>query len=391
MLISKGENIMKENDVYEDLCRFYGIFVGSLPGRDRFKEALKQAVPENYLKTFFMIPSSGNISYSRLLKKSGLFENDLQHHLHFLASEGFILLYKTGEKLLCERGNPVFMSEQQVRKPEDSWQRKVFAEFFNSGIEGDLEGGVETQTPYFRVIPSQPTITEGNAFRKIDLNISLPPPGQVLPMDIITGMIQTDAKLIGVAKCFCRLAKQHLGQGCDHPLETCLAFNELAQTLIEHGFAREIGYEEALRIIQDCDDRGLVHNIDNCSSNIRTLCNCCSCCCILVKSIQRGESFAGAPSRYIVRFDSRTCNACLTCISRCPTGAKRVDDKTVVYDSDKCIGCGLCVATCPTGSNTMVLRKEKPKIPATHGKLYNKIRREAIFSILRKKIFGGFR
>ncbi|MFO7964268.1 MAG: 4Fe-4S binding protein [Desulfobacterales bacterium] len=377
---------MKKNDYYEDLCRFYEIFVGKIPDRIRFKEALKQTVSENYLETYFLIPASGGIPFAKLLKKSDLFEDDLKHHLHFLASEGFILLYRNEKGLFCERGNPVFMAEQQVRKPEASRQKTVFAEFFNHGIEGQLEEPIETKTPYFRVIPSEPTITSNEAFRKIDIDVSLPPPGEVLPIDKITEMIKNEAKLIGVAKCFCRAAKRHLGEGCGHPMETCLAFNELAQTLIEHGFAREIDYEEAIQIIQDCDKEGLVHNIDNCSKNIRTLCNCCSCCCILIKSLKRGESFAGAPSRYLVQFDQNTCSACFTCISRCPTAARRDVDGALFYDPDRCIGCGLCVTTCPTGSNEMVLRNEKHKIPASYRKLSNKIRREAVFSIVKKKI-----
>lgn len=209
-----------------------------------------------------------------------------------------------------------------------------------------------------------------------------------MPIDIVTEMIQRDVDRIGVAQCFCRLTKRHLGEGCEHPLETCFVFNELAQSLIENGFAREISYDDAIEIIEDAEKRGLVHNVDNCAEHIRSLCNCCPCCCIVLKSINRGETFAGTTSRYIVQFDPDKCRVCKTCIDRCPTDARAYVDDRIVVTAEKCIGCGLCVTGCPAGANTMVFRGMSSKLPQTNMKLYAKIGREAVLSILKKKMFG---
>jgi electron transport complex protein RnfB len=378
---------MAQKDSYEALCKFYEIMVGRIPDRDNFKEALKMTVTPEDLKVFFLLPLSGNMPLARLQKKSDLSPDDLKAHLEHLASEGFVLEYDTDRGHAYERGNPIFMAEQQVRKPGDTPQRRAYIRFFNIGIEGDLEEAIETSTPYYRVLPAEPTICNSSDLRTISIDVSLPRPGEVLPIDIITEMIKRDVNKIGVAQCFCRLTKRHLGEGCHQPLETCFVFNELAQTLIKHGYAREIEYNEAFDILKSSEERGLVHNVDNCSEHIRSLCNCCPCCCIVLKSMNRGETFAGSPSRYVVQFTPERCMSCKNCIERCPTDARSFIDGRMVVAEERCIGCGLCVTTCPGGANAMRPRKKRQKIPDTHRKLYARIGREAILSIIKKKIF----
>jgi len=378
---------MRQKDNYEVLCKFYEIMVGSIPDRDQFKDALKMTIAEDALSPLFMMPVSGNISFSKLLKKSGMNEDDLMIRLQDLASEGFVLLYETDKGLVCERGNPVFMAEQQVRKPEATPQRKIYAKFFNRGIEGDFEEAIETKTPYYRVLPVEQTITGSSALRTLDIDVTLPAPGEVLPIDIVTDLVKKEATLIGVANCFCRLTKRELGDGCDHPLETCFVFNEHAQSLINYGSARKIDFTDMVRILRDCEKQGLVHNVDNCTKNIRSLCNCCQCCCVLLKSINRGEDFAGSSSRYTVNSEIDTCKNCKNCIALCPTGARKLINGKLKVDVGNCIGCGLCVTACPEGVNTMMLKYKTAKIPTTFTKLYTKIGREALFSIIRKKVF----
>jgi Pyruvate/2-oxoacid:ferredoxin oxidoreductase delta subunit len=183
------------------------------------------------------------------------------------------------------------------------------------------------------------------------------------------------------------MTKQELGKGCDHPLETCFVFNEHAQSLINYGTARKIDFPDMVEILRDCEKQGLVHNVDNCTKNIRSLCNCCQCCCILLKSINRGESFGGSSSRYTVTSEIEICKACKNCIELCPTSARKLENSKVKVDLNNCIGCGLCVTACPEGVNAMVLRGEAAKIPDSFTSLYAKIGREALFSIIKKKLF----
>jgi ferredoxin len=53
-------------------------------------------------------------------------------------------------------------------------------------------------------------------------------------------------------------------------------------------------------------------------------------------------------SQDITRNEAR-CTQCGACVTICPTGAFKLDQKTMVvkFDNEKCIGCGLCIPACP--------------------------------------------
>ena len=182
--------------------------------------------------------------------------------------------------------------------------------------------------------------------------------------------------------------KKDRGQGLTHPLECCFVFNEAAQTLIENGFARKIDFDETVEILKNCESLGLVHNVDNCEGQIRSLCNCCPCCCAVIRSVMRGETNAGAPSRYVVDFSQEKCSVCEACISRCPVGAWAVVDGEAVVDRDRCIGCGLCVTACPAGAVRMVLREKTLRIPKSLPRLHSKLSREVAFAYVKRKLLG---
>ena len=60
-------------------------------------------------------------------------------------------------------------------------------------------------------------------------------------------------------------------------MEVCLKYDELADYVIERQMAREISKAEALEIIQQCEEAGLVHMVDNAREEIKHTCNCCGC------------------------------------------------------------------------------------------------------------------
>ncbi|MBN1266275.1 MAG: 4Fe-4S binding protein [Anaerolineales bacterium] len=197
--------------------------------------------------------------------------------------------------------------------------------------------------------------------------------------------------LIGVSECYCRLAKDNRGdeEPCTYPRETCFTFNELAQTLIETGLAREIDADEAVHILRNAEDHGLIHNVDNCQGHLKALCNCCPCCCPAIKSYKAGVRNVNSASRYLAVWNEELCTNCGTCVDICPVEAISPGRNFPEFLAEKCIGCGLCVTNCPETAIRMELRAELPRIPKDNDALWSRIRNEAIVTMVKDKVFGS--
>ena len=194
--------------------------------------------------------------------------------------------------------------------------------------------------------------------------------------------------MIALAICYCRAAKQHIGEGCEHPMETCFFFNELGQKQIEAGQARQVDYEEAMRVLWECEEAGLVHNVSNCEGHIQTLCNCCECSCDVLRAWNREETYATAPSRYIVALEADKCSLQKDCVDACPVGTLSVTGEILRIKVDRCLGCGQCVATCPEGALYLTQRDKPPKIFADNDALFRKINSEAMVGLVVRKLTG---
>jgi len=167
-----------------------------------------------------------------------------------------------------------------------------------------------------------------------------------------------NARKISVTDCVCRLEAKLTGEGCDHPMETCLSFGAAAEYYIENGWGREIDSEEAIEIIEETDKAGLVHAGVN-SKHLSNICNCCPCCCISMKGITKmghnKQKYLNAIFESII--DQEKCIACGSCIDRCPVGAITLEEIAIV-DRDKCLGCGLCARSCSEEAITLQVRED---------------------------------
>jgi NAD-dependent dihydropyrimidine dehydrogenase PreA subunit len=108
--------------------------------------------------------------------------------------------------------------------------------------------------------------------------------------------------------------------------------------------------EEALKILDEAEEAGLVHNYANSPGEFTNiLCNCCGCHCWIIK----GAKNSPAPSqvvnaRYLVHIKQDDCTACEACIERCWMKALKIENGKLVRDEPRCIGCGVCMWVCPT-------------------------------------------
>ena len=254
-------------------------------------------------------------------------------------------------------------------------------------IEGAAEV-IPTRTPYYRVLPVEETVQPSPLPRSIKVNQEISIPNQVLPLDVISEMIKS-VDLIAISNCYCRSAKQVVGDPCDHPLETCFYFDELAQMKLQTDYARQIDYDQAMQILYECETQGLVHNVSNCEGKIQTLCNCCECSCGVLKAWNRGLRNTTSPSRYLVQLEPDRCKLELNCLEACPVDALSVAGEKLVIDEVACLGCGLCIPSCPTYALSLELREAPPKVYKNNEALFRKIYAEFALGLISRKLGLG--
>jgi Fe-S-cluster-containing hydrogenase component 2 len=381
---------MPTKDLYEDLIRYYEFQMGSMPRRQEFKESLRETFPEEDLLIFFQLPYLGFISEEKFLKKlakRGITKTSFEEALTRLIPRGLVDKFQKKGEWGYERAPVIVVLEMAVREKEDSRFRTITAEVMNDMIESAAEA-IPTKTPYYRVLPVEKTIQPTSPSTLVEINEDIPIPNQVLPLDVISDMLK-GVDLIAVSNCYCRSAKQVVGDPCDHPLETCFYFDELAQMKLQTDYARQIDYVEAMQILYECETHGLVHNVSNCEGEIQTLCNCCECSCAVLKAWTRGMRNTTAPSRYLVQLDAARCSLEKDCLEACPVEALKVVNQNLEIDVVECLGCGLCIPSCPKGALSLELRETPPKVYKDNSALYRNIYAESALGLIGRKLGLG--
>jgi electron transport complex protein RnfB len=166
-------------------------------------------------------------------------------------------------------------------------------------------------------------------------------------------------KMIAVANCICRVQQGLIDHRCDKPSEVCFSFGSAARYYIELGMGRQVSTEEALAILDRCEEAGLVAQPAN-VINPGGMCNCCGDCCPLLRMAKKyPRPVELIVSNYYAVVDADECTGCETCLERCQMEAIAVnEDEVAEINPDRCIGCGLCVTTCPTNALRLELKPE---------------------------------
>jgi NAD-dependent dihydropyrimidine dehydrogenase PreA subunit len=204
---------------------------------------------------------------------------------------------------------------------------------------------------------------------------SLPaePAVEVLEWERATSIVRS-ARSVAVSLCPCRHHARLAGRGCDKPLRTCLTFDTGADVLVRSGIAEPITNEQALEILADCKAAGLAQTADNVQHGVSYMCNCCGCCCGMMRSIKRfGIPTGIVSSNWIASVDHAVCHGCAKCVKACPVDAVHLETTQgkgqrrnwAIVDPDKCLGCGVCYEECRWGAKSMVPREQRFYTPGT--------------------------
>jgi ferredoxin len=167
------------------------------------------------------------------------------------------------------------------------------------------------------------------------------------------------ADKIVVTDCICRKQKHLVNQGCDKPLEVCFMFGSMGQYYVDRGLGREVGTDEAIRILTDAQESGLVTQPAT-AQNPAGMCNCCGDCCGVLSSLRRHPKPAEMIfSNYFAVVGQDECSGCETCLEKCQMGAIKInEDELAEINLDRCIGCGLCASACPEEAIHLTLKSE---------------------------------
>ena len=217
------------------------------------------------------------------------------------------------------------------------------------------------QPPIDRTVPVLKNKETGEDIKVVineDIEI---PEEKIIPAQDIEEIINKFDE-IAVGHCFCRHHKELSGDPCkiNAPTENCFTFGKSARHVTENGFGRMVSKEEAIKILREAEDAGLIHkayhpNFDI-SRDETSMCNCCNCCCG-----QSGENYPTInASNYISLVDQDKCIGCGTCVEGCHFHAMELnDDNKAERIGEYCVGCGLCAYNCPENAISMI---EKPRI-----------------------------
>ena len=218
---------------------------------------------------------------------------------------------------------------------------QLWHQYYDAGWGHEVHGSKTSMT---RVVPVQKAIPFAH---------------NVLPFDEVSYYIDK-AESIAVGDCSCRIAEKK----CDNPIEVCLGLDGGAKFLVERKMARFITKGEALKILEEAEEAGLVHTTSNTSDRIGLICSCCPCCCVTLGAVTRLKGAASHPvSNFYACVEATDCNACGVCEDRCPAKAIMVGDVAVI-DVGLCIGCGLCASGCPTEAIELKRRTDSAEPPA---------------------------
>lgn len=219
--------------------------------------------------------------------------------------------------------------------------------------------------------------TEPSQMRTIPINVSISPEHTVATYDQINLLVENSVGPFVVLPCICRESRAIQGEVCEvtSRTETCFGMGSMAAMVLHRGHGREVSREEALSILKQNQDDGLVLQPSN-AQQPEFICSCCGCCCGMLKM----QKMLPHPIDFWVtsfqaEVNSDICTGCGLCVKRCQVDAVvlKGSPKKAVIVKTRCIGCGLCVPTCPADAIRLIPKEHETVPPMTEEELNDTI------------------
>ena len=343
-LADEQEKVITMADVYKKLAQRLDEFPNGFPATESgvelkiLKKIFSPAEAEFHLKL-----ENGLHTAEEVAEKLDLPVEETRTTLDSMAEKGQIGSFKTGGRQKYMAVPFVIGIYEFQLKHIDKEMAELFEEYFPHLFQ--KVGDIKPQLA--RVVPVNKTVAADH---------------QILTHEDLRQMIE-NAKSFTLRDCICRKEQELLNNPCSHSKETCLGLSPEENAFDYFNYAGEIiSKEKALEVLQLASDEGLVSCTYNVQKGHSFICNCCPCCCGLLKGMLEYDApHVIAASNFLAHVDEDLCISCGVCLEeRCPAGAfeKKEDSYRVI--EERCIGCGVCVVTCPTEAISM-LRKDEDK------------------------------
>ncbi|MGD0946580.1 MAG: 4Fe-4S binding protein [Candidatus Binatia bacterium] len=283
----------------------------------------------------------------------GMNETELAPMLEEMAQKGCIFRVRDGDKRLYQAYHFVVgLYEFQLKNLD-----REFCELFEEYLPYLGASIMSAKTRQMRVIP-------------VESALSVAP--VVASYNQVRDLVRQQ-EVISVSQCICRKEQGLLGNPCHRPQEVCLGFGNFGRFYLDNKLGRQIGTDEALKILDLAEESALVLMPTN-SEKIEAICCCCPCCCPTLKYAKISPRPADfIQSYYQAKIDPELCTGCGLCPERCQVDAIAELDGIWSIVDGRCIGCGLCISSCPVEAMSMVSKPGMEAPPKEFRETLNRI------------------
>lgn len=339
------------------------------PVSDTAVAIVKAVVGENEeeLDLIYAFRDRPSQTADQLVESSGCAADKVDRLATSLAKKGLIFNQPSSAGIMIYRLLPLMLVGVMEYKfmvpltgsPEEKELARMFENLLrelrdqNQADYDGLSNQYSTGGAFDRTVPTRAT-EAGQPVKIIPVNRKLEEPEEfILPSQTVEDIISKFDD-IAVGYCFCRQRRSLLGDACDTaaPTLNCFTFGKSARHTAAQGFAKKISRDEALKIMQEAEDAGLIHKAFHPGSRETSpetsICNCCKDCCDTLENWRRGILPLVNSTYHLAVIDETACTGCGICVERCPTDAIVLNAEDVAQrDENACLGCGVCSHFCP--------------------------------------------
>ncbi|UCE12311.1 MAG: 4Fe-4S binding protein [Candidatus Heimdallarchaeota archaeon] len=264
----------------------------------------------------------------------------LSDKLENMAKKGQIYVTKTDtERRYGIMPFAVGIYEEQLERMDPEFAQLI-EEYFQKAESNNL---FDTQPSIFRVIPVNRVINKD--------------PKLTIHTYEEAESIINKAKSWGIRECICKKQKSLLGQPCEYPTTVCLTFSSRENAYNDETLSKPVTKENAIELLQEAEEAGLIHCTMNIQSGHYYICNCCTCCCGVLRGLtERNQPLAFVKANFIMSVDEELCTGCAICVDRCQFDALDIPEDICEVDLQRCVGCGVCAIACPEQALSLVER-----------------------------------